>query len=300
MQADTSVVRADNIVEDYDFSVIVPTRNESINLPRLLASIVRQEGVTIQTIVVDESSTDDTCEIATRFCCKIVHRQHPGFYSPPSESRNLGAVASQGRILVHLDADMELPSSDVLFEVKMLLSDAVQAAVLHERDVASGYWSRVKAVERRCYWGSPIESARVVSRSAFVRVGGYDANISSGEDFCISAKLQTVTDIGRSHGITVLHHIGSPSLVNLIRKKFSYGRAATAYVSEVCSARDGRASAMITTYTLCYLRHWRFIISDPLHYLGIFILRPLEVGALISGLCYQWCISRRNTRVQTG
>src|SRR4051794_20284244 len=71
-----------------DVSIVVPTRNEAQNLPRLLASVRAQRGVTFDVVVVDQESEDATAEIAESFGAKVVKMPRPLFYSPPARSRN--------------------------------------------------------------------------------------------------------------------------------------------------------------------------------------------------------------------
>jgi glycosyltransferase involved in cell wall biosynthesis len=50
-----------------DVSIIVPARNEEASLPACLESLTAQTGVQFEIIVVDDASTDRTCEIALSF-----------------------------------------------------------------------------------------------------------------------------------------------------------------------------------------------------------------------------------------
>src|SRR5260370_26278942 len=50
-----------------DVSIIVPARNEEASLGDCLKSLTTQTGVAFEIIVVDDGSTDRTCEIAQSF-----------------------------------------------------------------------------------------------------------------------------------------------------------------------------------------------------------------------------------------
>ena len=100
-----------------EFSVIIPTKNEEKYLPRLLEGLKRQKeyrwGRDFEVIVLDGYSTDRTVEIARRYGC-IVKRTRAW---PIGKTRNIGARMAKGRILVFMDADVEvLPYS--LREIK--------------------------------------------------------------------------------------------------------------------------------------------------------------------------------------
>jgi glycosyltransferase involved in cell wall biosynthesis len=86
-------------------SVIVPTWNEACWLPRLLRCLKDSEVDEI--IVVDNNSSDTTVHIASEFGCRVLSG------SRPSISRNIGAKAAHGDILVFIDADVFVPEKTI-------------------------------------------------------------------------------------------------------------------------------------------------------------------------------------------
>ena len=274
-------------------SVIIPTRNERTNIERLVRSLTSQTVPPQEIIVVDQDSEDGTAAIAADLGCVVVHREKPAFYSPPAQSRNIGARKATGDLLVHLDADMELPEGGVLQRLVALFDDRHEAAVIHERDVAEGFWNKVKAAERACYWGTPVESARAVTRSLFERVGGYDESISSGEDFAISESYARNTAIAASDDVWLLHHTGRTPLRRLLAKKFSYGRTAGAYLAGESDDPRRSPSSFMLICLRAYVKHWRMLFRDPARYIGIYVVRALETVALTAGGAYARTKRRR-------
>ena len=53
-------------------SVIVPARNEETNLANCLDSLVGQSGPSYKIIVVDDHSSDSTCEIAKAYPVQVI------------------------------------------------------------------------------------------------------------------------------------------------------------------------------------------------------------------------------------
>lgn len=49
------------------FSVVIPAYNSHTFLPRALESLKHQDGLSLEVIVVDDGSTDDTCVIAKQY-----------------------------------------------------------------------------------------------------------------------------------------------------------------------------------------------------------------------------------------
>src|SRR5215468_3041000 len=88
-------------------SVIVPARNEEASLGACLASLVAQNGVDFELIVVDDGSTDRTRAIAMSF--PLVQVVEPGPLSLGWTGKNnavtAGAQRARGDWLLFTDAD---------------------------------------------------------------------------------------------------------------------------------------------------------------------------------------------------
>jgi glycosyltransferase involved in cell wall biosynthesis len=263
--------------------VVVPTHNEERNIARLLASIRSQEGCRYGVVVVDQGSSDRTAEIVRSYGWPVIDAPKGEFYSPPARSRNIGARSTSGRILLHLDADMELNSPSLLKRIAGAVDGDHQAVIIHEHDVASGFWARCKALERSCYWNTDMESARAVTRELFVLVGGYDEEVSSGEDLFITNLYKKHTEIRLDDALVLDHHLGRLSLRRLLAKKYSYGKTAQTYLSKARIAGAGSSLDIVRRSLAAYLKHWRLLLRHPALYLCIFPLRTLELLSLKLG-----------------
>ena len=265
------------------FGIVIPTHNEEHNLARLLKSITSQTYTSYSVTVVDQGSTDKTADIAREYGCTFIEIPRPKFYTAPSRSRNIGASLAAGELLLHLDADMELGSSDFLARLRALVDADHQAVVIRELDVASGFWAECKALERSCYWGTTMVAARAVTRELFTRVGGYNEAISSGEDFYVTRLYERETRVGSDQTLLLRHYIGQPSLKTLLRKKFIYGKTADAYIARAQDIGAASASSIIWTSMRAYLKNWKVLGRQPVHCLGIFALRAMELLAVSLG-----------------
>jgi 4,4'-diaponeurosporenoate glycosyltransferase len=92
-------------------SVIVPARNEEKKLPALLRSLNRQSLKPMETIVVDDASTDATARLASDLGAVVVTSQEPpkGWLGKTWACWQ-GAQRAKAEILVFLDADTALES----------------------------------------------------------------------------------------------------------------------------------------------------------------------------------------------
>jgi len=204
-----------------NISIIIPTKNEQQNLPRLLLSIRNAQTPPEEIIIIDNRSTDGTVRVA-----KDVWGQRKS--NPPlriitkgrerSQQRNAGAQRARGTHLLFLDADMEiLPSLPA-----KLLSNArkgATAVVIKERAVGHDFWGKAIALERNCYTGkSLLEAPRFIEAKTFKKLGGYDPSLIAGEDWDLSERLNNHgVQIIRTHAY-LIHHETSGFLPNLRRK----------------------------------------------------------------------------------
>jgi len=85
------------------FSVIIPAYNAAATLARAVDSVLAQSYPAHEIIVIDDGSTDETPEVAARYCTKLryIRQANAGV----SSARNHGAQAATGDWLAFLDAD---------------------------------------------------------------------------------------------------------------------------------------------------------------------------------------------------
>jgi cellulose synthase/poly-beta-1,6-N-acetylglucosamine synthase-like glycosyltransferase len=90
-------------------SVVIPTRNEEENLPRLLLSLGKLEYPTnkLEVVIVDGNSTDRTVKIAKNFGAKV-------FYNPKilrGAGCQIGVDRAKGELVAFTDADCRVPKN---------------------------------------------------------------------------------------------------------------------------------------------------------------------------------------------
>src|SRR4051812_11414846 len=86
-------------------TVVIPCFNQAQYLAGALASVHRQTWPRVESIVIDDGSTDDTSRVASSFGATFVKRQpNQGL----SRARNAGLELARGEFIVFLDADDEL------------------------------------------------------------------------------------------------------------------------------------------------------------------------------------------------
>lgn len=84
-------------------SVIIPTYNGSLLLPKMLASIHSQTVCPKEIIIVDSSSMDNTVQFAKEYEAKVISIRKSDF--DHGQTRTLGAKRASGDILVFMTQD---------------------------------------------------------------------------------------------------------------------------------------------------------------------------------------------------
>ena len=174
-------------------SVIIPARNEEANLRPCLESLVAQQGIAFEVIVVDDSSTDGTRIIAESF--RRVRVIEPGPLSPGWSGKNnavtAGAREAKGKWLLFTDADTVHEPGSLAAAVKEAQEYEVDLLSYSPEQEVHGFWERavmpvIFAELARKYPPSSISENStslaaangqylLISRAAYDKVGGHAA-----------------------------------------------------------------------------------------------------------------------------
>ena len=183
-------------------SVVIPCFNQAHYLRMALDSVRRQTWTRIESIVVDDGSTDDTAAVAVACGATIVKRQANAGLAP---ARNAGLALARGEYVVFLDSDDELLPDAVESGVERLerLPGASCVARRCELIDAEGRTLPVtfpvfdtgdlyrELLHMNFVW---TPGAAVFRRDAIVEIGGFPPNVSATADYAV---LLTLAKAGR-------------------------------------------------------------------------------------------------------
>ena len=185
-----------------DISLVIPAYNEARFLPRLLTSLAvardryRAAGGSVDVIVADNLSTDDTVQVAAAGGARVVRVEQRRI----AAARNGGGAAARGRILAFLDADTVRVHPDTLAAVATALDDprvvgGATGCTLERWSVglAATYGMMIPLV-----WATRFDTGLVFCRRAdFDAVGGYPEELRLAEDVAFLWRLRR---LGRRRG----------------------------------------------------------------------------------------------------
>jgi glycosyltransferase involved in cell wall biosynthesis len=172
-------------------SVIIPCYNQARFLGEAIESVLSQSYPHFEVVVIDDGSTDNTSEVATRYAgVRCVRQDNEGL----AGARNAGIRHSRGSYLVFLDAD------------DRLLPDALGVGLRHLKErpecaFVSGRWKLIasdgsalstplqplvekdhyEALLRGCYISTP--AAVMYQRIMLEHLGGFDTSVSPSADY---------------------------------------------------------------------------------------------------------------------
>lgn len=197
-------------------SVIIPARNEELNLPKLLASLASQTMKPDEVIVIDDHSEDGTKEVASRFGVKVISApQLPQGWTGKAWAVWNGYEQSSGEILIFLDADVRLAERAI---ESMVAEQRKQGGVLSvvPFHITERFYERFAMVlnllgvfaftspferrnERKGLYGACI----VASRDDYEKIGGHQRiRTEMLDDLTLGASFQDA-------GIKVTNYIGA-------------------------------------------------------------------------------------------
>ncbi len=173
-------------------SFIVPAWNEEAQLAATLSSIRKAAeslSAHCEVVVADDGSTDRTPEIAEQFADQTVHVN----YRQIAATRNAGARAAHGDLLIFVDADTNVSSELLRAVVQAVQQGAVGGGCLARLDEPVPVWARLAVVELNVYcrlFKVAYGCFLFCTREAFEAVGGFDASLYITEEIALSQALR--------------------------------------------------------------------------------------------------------------
>jgi len=255
-------------------SVIVPTYESALFIEECLRSIKNQSHSSVEIIVIDNYSEDDTRKIAERYGAIVIPSK-----SIRSKARNIGASLAKGEFILSIDSDMVLGQNVItscLNETRL----GYDAIIIPEVSFGQSYWAKCRALEKVSYFNNNmIEAPRFFAKSSFDNIGGYNPILEAGEDWDLHQRIkQSGCRIGRINEI-ILHDEDKLTLKNAVMKKYSYGKGFKLY--RKMHPREGINRLV---YKASLVAKLPLFVRYPYHASGMFLMKYCELVAFLIGM----------------
>ncbi len=171
-------------------SVIIPVKNGSNYLREAIDSLLSQESVSLQIIVVDDGSTDDTVAIASSYGCEVI--SHPVCKGQVA-AKNTGLKAANGEYVMFMDHDDVMRPGTMRKLLDELEADpsasAVEAMVkdFQSPEIASMPGTVIK---QEPFFGL-FTGAILIRKSVFDTIGPFSETRKTGEIIEWTSKMET-------------------------------------------------------------------------------------------------------------
>jgi glycosyltransferase involved in cell wall biosynthesis len=175
-------------------SFIVPAHNEELELPATLAALHAAASGAAQPyeiIVVDDASTDQTPEIASRAGAKVIQINRRQI----AASRNAGARAAGGDYLFFVDADTRINGLHVAQAIADLNAGYAGGSARVALDGSIPIWGRILLrAFGALYFGLNLGAGAFLftTRRNFEAIGGFDEQYFAGEEVYFSLAVRKV------------------------------------------------------------------------------------------------------------
>lgn len=181
-------------------SIIIPVYNGEKYLADTIQSVIDQTYKNWELIIVDDGSTDNTSNVVKQFNdsrISYIKKNNTGV----SDTRNLGAMISNGEILCFLDADDIWLPENLEKKVEKLINEPQGVLVFSSMYLwdERGDYKTCKTTKKileddwekfRRLIAPTIPSSAIIKRNYFFEVGMFDTNISTSADFDLNIRLR--------------------------------------------------------------------------------------------------------------
>lgn len=181
-----------------DVSVVIPVYDAAVFIADTLATVVAQSILPLEVVIVDDGSSDNTCNVIESFAqanpeinIRLIRENHKG----PGSARNTGIQAAAGSWIAFLDSD-DLWYPKKLEQIAAAYRSKPDANILchnelHRRldkselalDYSSGFNPDL-SLPAQLYSNNRFSTSAVICRrDLIISCGGFDVTLPNAQDY---------------------------------------------------------------------------------------------------------------------
>lgn len=196
-------------------SIIIPLYNKAESISKTIESVVNQNYTDFEIIVVDDGSTDNSRMIVEKFKDARIRYEYKT-NGGVSSARNYGAKIAKSEWLFFLDAD-DLLLQDALKNLivcrnhhettQVIVSGFVIKQGTHQKNLYPWRKGKIRNPLKQWWLRSifPRTGNFLISKRAFLALGGFDERISYNEDFGFILKMLSTYEIACTRCLSMIY-----------------------------------------------------------------------------------------------
>lgn len=205
---------------DPKISIVIPFFNAEKTLSRAVESIVNQDEVDWELILVNDGSQDGSQKVAQTYLgdhrVKLLIQENKGV----SPARNFGASKAEGDWLIFLDADDYFELNSLHIISNQIVRKVGQSYLIFGLNRIKKD-SKIVQIPKEGKYFSKLAGTFVIRKSVFMKISGYDVRLKFSENTELFHRVQLEGYVGKSIPEVILNYIdnlsgGSKNLQNMI------------------------------------------------------------------------------------
>lgn len=190
-------------------SVVIPLYNKEKYIFQTLQSVMNQTYKSLECIIVDDGSTDNSVEIASKFITdnelpwRLISQENSG----QTKARNHGIHQARGEFIAFLDSDDLWPETKIELQVEAIENNPDSVLVLCSYAIFGEGNSIPRVVRHKTCkkmnsdwldmrgFGGGLESLGLVRRNTLDQIGMFNENLSTSSGLDLSLRLERVGKI---------------------------------------------------------------------------------------------------------
>ena len=199
-------------LNDSKVTVIIPNYNKGVYLGKCIDSVLKQKGIDLNIIVVDDNSTDNSKDILLEYQSKyeIIKTIYLKKNSGVSHARNLGATRAVSKYITFLDSDdfylneYKLKNECDILDINTcgISKDVVAYSIWKKTNLDTDICDEIEPNPSRLLMGNVYSSLLwnkfdfmylprdyIIPRDLFLKAGGFNEESNYYEDLELLIKL---------------------------------------------------------------------------------------------------------------
>jgi glycosyltransferase involved in cell wall biosynthesis len=252
--------------------------NSRRTLEKCIASICAQSYDSIETIVVDGGSSDNSVEVSKRMGCRVYERKGMGM----AEATDFGLSVARGKYIYRVDSDVVLDGCIIEEAVDRAEGGPCDAiSILWLPDDSMSFWAKVRRLEKECYKGDFAHSGiRFIRKDVAQSIGGWNGTITAGEDYDFYNRFRDSNYVACAIDLHETH-LGEPiSILDAMKKQYKYGKT----LRQFLRANKEHGIVQMNPFRIALVKNWRKFVRHPGLACGFIFYTAMVNLAAIFGL----------------